>query len=118
VRTPTVRAAHGLLPGELNSSAQVRWLKTVEVFNEQGERRQLNTVSLRWAAAKTIPTSRSLGKEDSSGAVRPFRNCFLALELWKRLGLTGSGRPFWRRRPLTCRSRVAALLAINRLCAP
>ena len=27
--------------GELNSSAQARWWKTVEVFNEQGEAQQL-----------------------------------------------------------------------------
>jgi hypothetical protein len=27
--------------GELNSSAQARWLKTIEVFNEQGEKQQL-----------------------------------------------------------------------------
>src|SRR6516162_313723 len=27
--------------GELNGSAQTRWLKTLEVFNEQGEREQL-----------------------------------------------------------------------------
>src|SRR4051812_47152539 len=27
--------------GELNDSAQVRWLKTIEVFNQQGESRQL-----------------------------------------------------------------------------
>src|ERR1700684_1357721 len=27
--------------GELNSSAQARWLTTVEVFNEQGETQQL-----------------------------------------------------------------------------
>ena len=27
--------------GELKSSAQSRWLKAIEVFNEQGERRQL-----------------------------------------------------------------------------
>ena len=27
--------------GELNDSAQRRWLKTIEVFNEAGERRQL-----------------------------------------------------------------------------
>ena len=27
--------------GELNSSAQARWLKTIEVFNEQGEAQQL-----------------------------------------------------------------------------
>ena len=26
--------------GELNDSAQARWLKVIEVFNEQGERRQ------------------------------------------------------------------------------
>lgn len=25
----------------MNHSAQARWLKTIEVFNEQGERRQL-----------------------------------------------------------------------------
>ena len=27
--------------GELNSSAQARWLKTIEVFNEQGDAEQL-----------------------------------------------------------------------------
>jgi hypothetical protein len=27
--------------GELNDSAQARWLKTIEVFNEQGETQQL-----------------------------------------------------------------------------
>ena len=27
--------------GELNSSAQARWVRTVEVFNEQGEAQQL-----------------------------------------------------------------------------
>src|SRR6202158_3851299 len=27
--------------GELNGSAQARWLKTIEVFNEQGEAQQL-----------------------------------------------------------------------------
>src|SRR6202007_3486040 len=27
--------------GELNGSAQTRWLKTIEVFNEQGEAQQL-----------------------------------------------------------------------------
>jgi hypothetical protein len=28
-------------PGELNSSPQAHWLKTIEVFNEQGEAQQL-----------------------------------------------------------------------------
>jgi hypothetical protein len=30
-----------VLLGRLNSSAQTRWLKTIEVFNEQGESQQL-----------------------------------------------------------------------------
>src|SRR5438045_6356613 len=43
----TVRTADGprqktlCYLGELNSSAQARWLRTVEVFNEQGETQQL-----------------------------------------------------------------------------
>ena len=43
----TVRTADGprqktlCYLGELNGSAQARWVKTVEVFNEQGDRRQL-----------------------------------------------------------------------------
>jgi len=43
----TVRTADGprqktlCYLGELNSSAQARWLKTIEVFNEQGETQQL-----------------------------------------------------------------------------
>src|SRR6266851_4946849 len=42
----TIRTADGprqwtLCPlGELNDSAQARWLKTIEVFNEAGERHQ------------------------------------------------------------------------------
>jgi len=30
--------------GELNSSAQARWLKTIKVFNEQGDAQQLKVV--------------------------------------------------------------------------
>ena len=43
----TVRTADGprqrrlCYLGELNDSGQARWLKTIEVFNEQGESRQL-----------------------------------------------------------------------------
>src|ERR1700738_4650097 len=43
----TVRTASGprqrtlCYLGELNSSAQARWWKTIEVFNEQGEAQQL-----------------------------------------------------------------------------
>jgi len=46
----TVRTASGprqttpCYLGELNGSAQAGWLKSVEVFNEQGEAQQLNLV--------------------------------------------------------------------------
>src|SRR5579863_667920 len=42
VRTPSGPRQRTLCYlGELNSSAQARWLKTIEVFNEQGESEQL-----------------------------------------------------------------------------
>ena len=108
--------------GELNGSAQSRWLKTIEVFNQQGESRQL----------KLFPSDVSPPRDDEQVAqvlvdgvrlerTRRFGECFLGLELWRRLELdhffeTLLDRPGdeadvpW--------SRVAALLAINRLCAP
>lgn len=106
--------------GELNSSAQARWLTTVEVFNEQGEAQQL----------KLFPSHVEPPPDDSQVArvllnkvrlerTRQFGACFLGLELWKRLELDRfferavddeSADVPW--------SRVAALLAINRLCAP
>jgi transposase len=108
--------------GELNDSAQARWLKTIEVFNEQGESHQL----------KLFPSDIEPPQDDTTVArvrldkvrlerSRRFGDCFLGLELWKRLELDH----FWE--ALVDRpddpadvpwSRVAALLAINRLCAP
>src|ERR1035441_6453621 len=74
--------------GELNSSAQARWVKTVEVFNEQGDTRQL----------KLFPSHVEPPEDDSDVArvllnkvrlerTRTFGSCFLGLELWKRLEL-------------------------------
>lgn len=108
--------------GELNGSAEARWLKTIEVFNAQGESQQL----------KLFPSDVKPPADDASVArvrldqvrlerSRRFGDCFLGLELWKRLELDC----FWE--PLLDRaqdpadvpwSRIAALLAINRLCAP
>jgi transposase len=122
----TVRTADGprqktlCYLGELNGSAHARWLKTIEVFNEQGESRQL----------KLFPSDVEPPEDDSNVAqvllnrvrlerTRQFGNCFIGLELWKRLGLdrlfvelvdTDEADVPW--------SRVAAVLAINRLCAP
>ena len=108
--------------GELNDSAQARWLKTIEVFNAQGESQQL----------KLFPADVEPPEDDAAVArvrldqvrlerSRRFGDCFLGLELWKRLELDR----FWE--PLrdsaenaadVAWSRIAALLAINRLGAP
>jgi transposase len=106
--------------GELNGSAQARWLKTIEIFNADGKGRQL----------QLFPSDLEVAENDVEVAhvqvhrvrlerVREFGGCFLGLELWRRLeldrffeeGLDDEEADVpW--------SRVAAVLAINRLCAP
>ena len=106
--------------GELNTSAQARWQKTIAVFNEQGESRQLKLFPSEVEPPEDDPdVARVLLKKVRLERPRQFGNCFLALELWQRLGLD----EFWQAQldkeavevPW---SRVAAVLAINRLCAP
>ena len=106
--------------GELNNSSQAHWLRTVEVFNDQGEARQLKLFPSRVAPAEDDPqVARVLLNKVRLERTRQFGACFLGLDLWKRLELdrffqhSVDGEPAdvpW--------SRVAALLAINRLCAP
>ncbi len=106
--------------GELNSSAQARWLTTVEVFNEQGEAQQLKLFPSHVEPPLDDPqVARVLLNKVRLERTRQFGSCFLGLELWKRLELdrffeqsvdNESADVPW--------SRVAALLAINRLCAP
>ena len=106
--------------GELNTSAQARGQKTIAVFNERGESRQLKLFPSEVEPPENDPNvARVLLKKARLERPRHFGNCFLALELWKRLGLD----EFWQSRldeepgevPW---SRVAAVLAINRLGAP
>ena len=106
--------------GELNSSAQARWLKTVEVFNEQGESRQLKLFPSEVEPPANDPqVARVLLHRVRLERSRQFGACFLGLELWKRLELD---RFFERALDEETAdvpwSRVAAVLAINRLCAP
>ena len=106
--------------GELNSSAQARWLSTVEVFNEHGEPQQLKLFPSHVEPPPDDPqVARVLLNKVRLERTRQFGSCFLGLELWKRLELDRffeqavdgeSADVPW--------SRVAALLAINRLCAP
>src|SRR5712692_303499 len=108
--------------GELNDSAQARWLKTIEVFNEQGESRQLKLFpSTVEPPEDEAGVARVLVDQVRLERVRRFGDCFLGLELWKRVGLDR----FWEEwldqlqyAAYVPWSRSAALLAINRLCEP
>src|SRR6266436_2810693 len=74
--------------GELNSSVQARWLKTIQVFNEQGESRQLKLFPSDVEPPENDPeVARVLLNKVRLERARQFGNCFLGLELWKRLGL-------------------------------
>jgi len=106
--------------GELNSSAQARWLKTVEVFNEQGEAQQLKLLPSHVEAPADDPqVARVLLNRVRLERTRQFGACWLGLELWKRLELDRFFEAALDHEPADVPwSRVAALLAINRLCAP
>ena len=122
----TVRTADGprqrtlCYLGELNSSAQSRWLRTIEVFNEQGEAQQLKLFPSQVEPPADDPdVARVLVNQVRLERTRQFGACWLGLELWKRLGLDR----FFEERVDEHEadvpwSRVTALLAINRLCAP
>jgi transposase len=106
--------------GELNHSAQARWLKTLEVFNEQGECRQLKLFPSEVEPPENdAQVARVLVRKVRFERVRQFGQCFLGWQLWQRLQLDR----LWEEQldgevAEVPWSRVAAVLAINRLCAP
>jgi transposase len=122
----TVRTADGprqktlCYLGELNSSAQARWVKTIEVFNDDGEAQQLKLFPSHVEPPADDPqVARVLLNRVRLERTRQFGACYLGLELWKRLQLdrffestvdAHDADVPW--------SRIAAVLAINRLCAP
>jgi transposase len=121
----TVRTADGprqrtlCYLGELNGSAHARWQKTVEVFNEHGESTQLKMFPSEAEVPDDPNVARVLLKKVRVERARRFGDCYLGLELWKRLGLD----EFFAQHldgddTDVAWSRVAAVLAINRLCAP
>src|ERR1700674_4439064 len=106
--------------GELNSSAQARWLKTIEVFNEQGEAQQLKLFPSHMEPPADDPqVARVLLNQVRLERTRQFGACWLGLELWRRLGLDRFFQEAVDQHEADVPwSRVAAVLAINRLCAP
>jgi transposase len=106
--------------GELNDSAQARWVKTIEVFNEHGETQQLRLFPSEVEPPANGPdVAQVLLRKVRLERSRQLGPCWLGWELWRRLKLDeffastidsdGADVPW---------SRVAAILAINRLCAP
>src|SRR3989454_790366 len=106
--------------GELNDSDQVRWLRTVEVFNEQGEAQQRKLFPSNVEPPPDDPqVARVLVNRVRLERTRQFGACYLGLELWKRLELDRFFEQAIDDDPADVPwSRVAALLTINRLCAP
>src|SRR4051794_25962577 len=106
--------------GELNSSAQARWLRTIEVFHEQGDAQQLKLFPSQVEPPPDDPQiARVLLNKVRLERTRQFGACYLGLELWKRLELDHFFEQALDDEPADVLwSRVAARLAINRLCAP
>jgi len=106
--------------GELNSSDHARWLRTIEVFNEHGEVRQLKLFPSQVPVPADDPqVARVLLKRVRLERTRQFGACYLGLELWRQLQLDDFFAQAMDGDPADVPwSRVAALLAINRLCAP
>jgi transposase len=122
----TVRTAEGprqktlCYLGELNSSAEARWLRTVEVFNEQGEAQQLKLFPSHIEPPADDPqVARVVLNQVRLERTRQFGAGYLGRELWKRLQLDRFFEQTVDDQPADVPwSRVVALLAINRLCAP
>ena len=106
--------------GELNGSSQARWLRTIEVFNEQGETQQLKLFPSHVEVPPDDPqVARVLVNRVRLERTRQFGACYLGLQLWKRLELDRFFEQAVDDDPADVPwSRVTALLAINRLCAP
>src|SRR5437867_6728699 len=67
--------------GELNGSAQARWLKTIEVFNEQGEAEQLKLFPSHIEPPEDDPqVARVLLNQVRLERTRQFGACYLRSE--------------------------------------
>ena len=106
--------------GELNDSAQARWLKTIEVFNEGGERHQLKLFPSEVAPPPDdAELTQVLVQRVRLERTRQLGPALLGLALWRQLRLDEFFEACLDDAPADVPwSRVAAVLAINRLCAP
>ena len=78
--------------GELNGSAQARWVRSIEVFNEQGEVEQLKLFPSNVEPPPDDPqVARVLLNKVRLERTRQFGACYLGLELWRRLQPADTG---------------------------
>jgi transposase len=107
--------------GEINSSQQAAWRKTLEVFDEQQQ--QYQTLSLfpddQPIAAGAIDKLQVKLGEMKLRRARSYGNCWLGCELWRQLELDR----FWeeklpRGREQVSWAQVLELLVVNRLIDP
>src|SRR5260370_21513188 len=92
--------------GELNGSAQARWLKSVEVFNEQGEAQQVKLFPSHVEVPDDDPqVARVLVNRVRLERTRQFGDCFLGWGLWKRLELDRFFELGWTRKRRRCGGR-------------
>lgn len=112
--------------GELNSSQNKSWRKAIKVFNDGGQEEQLELFPSETAPDDEENVVKIDLKSVQLERAREFGAIYTGLEMWKKLGLD----KFWEdkidpepeeysgRMPDVAWSKVAAILAINRLCAP
>jgi len=114
--------------GELNSSRMKSWRKVIKVFNDEGEEEQLELFPSETPAED--PTGRNIVRVDLRSIrlerAREFGAVYLALEIWRRLKLDKFFSGTIDRIPASVDgrdidipwSKIASVLAINRLCDP
>jgi transposase len=107
--------------GEINDSQQAAWRRTLEVFDEAGQR--YTPLSLfpedRPVPADAIDSVQVKLSEMKLERARPYGNCWLGCELWRQLQLDR----FWSEKLPQGREGVAwpqvlELLVVNRLIEP
>jgi hypothetical protein len=121
VRTPDGPPQRRLCSlGERNSSAPARWLRTMEVFPEQGGAQQGKLFPSQVEPPPDDPQrARVLLNKVRLERTRQFGACYLGLERWKRRELDHFFEQALDDEPAhVLWLRVAALLAIKRLWAP
>jgi transposase len=107
--------------GELNTTQLERWQRSIEVIQQEGERRQCRLFTDREGAAPSDASDvcEVILSSLSVRHPRQFGACWLGSRLWQELGLdTFFAEALQDRRGPVAWSKVIELLAVNRLCDP